>query len=40
MNLKKFNDDGGTVVMVTHSYEADRLASHIINMKEGQMVSI
>ena len=37
--LKKFKDDGGTVVMVTHNSVAEHMASRIISMKQGRIIS-
>jgi len=36
--LKRFKDDGGTVVMVTHGNLADSFASRIIQLHKGELV--
>ena len=36
-HLKKYNQNGGTVIMVTHGNEADEVAGRIINMKNGRL---
>ncbi len=36
-HLKKYNEKGGTVIMVTHGNEADEVAGRIINMKDGRL---
>ena len=36
-HLKRYNEKGGTVIMVTHGNEADKVAGRIINMKNGRL---
>ncbi len=36
-HLKRYNENGGTVIMVTHGNEADKVAGRIINMKNGRL---
>ncbi len=36
-HLKRFNENGGTVIMVTHGNEADEVADRIINMNNGKL---
>ncbi len=36
-HLKRYNQKGGTVVMVTHGNEADKVADRIVNMKDGKL---
>jgi len=36
-HLKRYNEKGGIVIMVTHGDEADEVAGRIINMKNGRL---
>lgn len=39
-HLVRFHQEGGTVVMVSHGYEADATADMIMHMKEGKITNI